>query len=128
MSALHMIMQKWKTELVFRDHTDMDAEHIQLRIVMLGRLCGAIIGENGNTINDIKMATSTEIRVQARAQRLPARITRPRSWPVLCAGNASGLHSTECYASHILRVRKVGFVGFTHARRRPAKCGCCAGA
>ena len=67
MSALHMIMQKWKTEHVFRDMVDMDPDHVQLRIVMLGKLCGAVIGENGKTINDIKMATSTEIRVQVRA-------------------------------------------------------------
>jgi hypothetical protein len=64
MSALHMIMQKWKSEAVFHDHPDIDPEHVQLRIVMLGKLCGAIIGENGKTIMDIKMATSTEIRVQ----------------------------------------------------------------
>lgn len=64
MSALHMIMQKWKQENVFRDHPDMDPTHVQLRIVMLGKLCGAVIGENGKTINDIKMATHTDIRVQ----------------------------------------------------------------
>lgn len=61
-----MIMQKWKTESVFRDMVDMDPDHVQLRIVMLGKLCGAVIGENGKTINDIKMATSTEIRVQVK--------------------------------------------------------------
>lgn len=66
MSALHMIMQKWKQENVFRDHPDMDPTHVQLRIVMLGKLCGAVIGENGKTINDIKMATNTDIRVQVR--------------------------------------------------------------
>jgi hypothetical protein len=64
MSALHMIMQKWKQENVFRDHVDMDPNHVQLRIVMLGKLCGAVIGENGKTINDIKIATHTDIRVQ----------------------------------------------------------------
>ena len=64
MSALHMIMQKWKQENVFRDHLDMDPNHVQLKIVMLGKLCGAVIGENGKTINDIKIATHTDIRVQ----------------------------------------------------------------
>jgi hypothetical protein len=64
MSALHMIMQKWKSEAVFHDHPEIDPEHVQLRAVMLGKLCGAIIGENGKTISDIKMATSTDIRVQ----------------------------------------------------------------
>lgn len=59
-----MIMQKWKQENVFRDHVDMDPNHVQLKIVMLGKLCGAVIGENGKTINDIKIATHTDIRVQ----------------------------------------------------------------
>lgn len=64
MSALHMIMQKWKSEAVFDDQPEVDPEHVQLRVAMLGKLCGAIIGESGKTINDIKMATSTEVRIQ----------------------------------------------------------------
>jgi ribosomal protein S3 len=72
MSALHMIMQKWKSESVFRDNEDIDPDHVQLRIVMLGKLCGAVIGENGVTINEIKAATETEIRVQAS-----------HTWPLL---------------------------------------------
>ena len=67
MSALHMIMQKWKNERSFRDNADIDPEHVQLRMLMLGKLCGAVIGEGGKTINEIKMATNTEIRVQARS-------------------------------------------------------------
>lgn len=70
MSALHMIMQKWKQENVFRDHVDMEPSHVQLKIVMLGKLCGAVIGENGKTINDIKIATHTDIRVQVCGFRL----------------------------------------------------------
>jgi ribosomal protein S3 len=74
MSALHMIMQKWKQENVFRDHVDMDPNHVQLKIVMLGKLCGAVIGENGKTINDIKMATHTDIRVQVCLFRLRVQV------------------------------------------------------
>jgi KH domain len=60
-------MQKWKSEAVFRDQVasgDMDPDHIQLRMCMLGKLCGAVIGEGGKTIKEIMVATNTEIRVQ----------------------------------------------------------------
>ena len=84
MSALHMIMQKWKQENVFRDHPDMDPNHVQLRIVMLGKLCGAVIGENGKTINDIKLATHTDIRVQVLLwQQLFQCTTAPASLPAV---------------------------------------------
>jgi polyribonucleotide nucleotidyltransferase len=66
-ACLVQVMQKWKSETVFRDQIDagdMDADQTQLRMVMLGKLCGAVIGEGGKTIKEIMMATNTDIRVQ----------------------------------------------------------------
>ena len=60
-----MIMAKWKGEGVFRD-LELDPENVQLRMIMLGKLCGAVIGEGGKTINEIKEATNTDIRIQVR--------------------------------------------------------------
>ena len=68
LSALHMVLSRWKSEAIFSDMPDVGGEQVQLRMCMLGRLCGAVIGEAGKNINDIKSATNTDIRVQARSR------------------------------------------------------------
>ena len=87
MSALHMIMAKWKGEGVFRD-LELDPENVQLRMIMLGKLCGAVIGEGGKTINEIKEATNTDIRIQVRMHA-------DSPWPRLHRSQTRAVHPLQ---------------------------------
>lgn len=70
-SALHLILQKWVSENVFGGSDDLPEGQVQLRLVTLGRLCGAVIGEGGKTIKDIKYVSECDIKVQSRDMAMP---------------------------------------------------------
>ena len=65
-SALHLMLQKWSDENVWAD-MDVPEGNVVLKLVTLGKLCGAVIGEGGKTIKDMIESTGCDIRVQVRS-------------------------------------------------------------